>query len=494
MNLPHEESMRIPRNAKIILNRIESNANNSELIDGLSFLGSYARGEASFYSDIDLVALMVDDTDYKKARIELLKGIQVTNFIRKKSKYVLYLSSERLKVELTILKESEIETVEIMFKGSRIASLDNSIIIDKTGKLRTIFKDWVLPPGGKPSSIEVNEEAKSFLYYYESMNVPLARGDTYRAYFLYSLMYFKLAAIICAYLGKGDFLYEPEFLISALKKSDHELSTRFNALLPTLRPPDLNEKKEKAMDLFIEISTNIPSIDQSNIDLARTLKKFVSEKYPYLWKLRDLGYGDLIRPGKLYRSARLTVYNTDILLKWITRLNLKTIVDLRRTDEVEIDRYELQTLSSVNYVHSPVMGNERNSAVPEMQGTGSVDLKIIDYDTATKNKSFKNAVKVVFTLLSDADNFPLLFHCTAGSDRTGRLAALIEGMMGVPNDVIITNYLASSTLLKPEYIITFLKRVEENGGYFKFIEESEVSKEIIINTKGNLSNIDYVPR
>lgn len=388
-----------------------------------------------------------------------------------------------------MLRERNLGTIETMFRGSRIASLDNAVIIDKTGVLRTRLKEWIVLPGLKPSGVEVNEEARSFLYYYESMNVPLARGDTYRAYFLYSLMYFKLAAIIYAYLGKGDFLYEPAFLVSSLKNYDAELSRRFKTLIPQLSPPDLNERKEEAMDLFIEISRKIPSIDESTIDLARAVKKFVSTKYPYLWKLRDLSYEDVIKPGKVYRSARLTVYGPDILRKWITRLSLKTIVDLRRGDEVEIDPYELYALSSIKYIRSPIVGNGSNGSLPEMQGKGMIDLNMIDYDTATDNGSFRNAVRTVFTLLSDVNNLPLLFHCAAGSDRTGRLAAIIEGFAGVPNDVIITKYLASSTLLKPEYITTFLKRVEEIGGYMSFIEKSGVSQEIIKRANSNMSGL-----
>lgn len=492
MNLPYEESMRILPGAKTVLNRIESNSNDSKMIHGLFFLGSFARGEASFYSDIDIVALIADQNDEDKALMELTDGIQFTKLVRRNSKYVLYTVDESQKVELTILRERDLRTIETMFRGSRITNLDNAIIIDKAGVLRTRLKEWIVHPNMKPSGIEVNEEARSFLYYYESMNVPLARGDTYRAYFLYSLMYFKLAAIIYAYLGKGDFLYEPPFLISSLKNSDPELSRRFKALLPQLSPSDLNEKKEEAMELFTEISSKIPSIDESTVDLASALMRFVSTKYPYLWKLRDLSYEDIIRSRRVYRSARLTVYSPDILRKWITRLNLKTIVDLRRDDEIEIDPYEPNAISSVNYVRLPIVGNGTNGSLTEMQDKERTDLNMTDYDTATDNTSFRNAVRAVFTLLSNKNNMPLLFHCSAGSDRTGRLAAIIEGVAGVPKDVIITNYLASSTLLKPEYIMTFLKRVEDIGGYMSFIEKSGVSEEIIGRAKRNMSNLDQV--
>lgn len=86
MNLPDEESMRILPGAKTLLNRIESNSRDSQIIHGLFFLGSFARGEASFYSDVDLAALIADQTDEDNALMELTKGIQFTRLVRRNSK------------------------------------------------------------------------------------------------------------------------------------------------------------------------------------------------------------------------------------------------------------------------------------------------------------------------------------------------------------------------------------------------------------------------
>ncbi|WP_182358455.1 tyrosine-protein phosphatase [Tomitella gaofuii] len=38
----------------------------------------------------------------------------------------------------------------------------------------------------------------------------------------------------------------------------------------------------------------------------------------------------------------------------------------------------------------------------------------------------------------------LLFHCTGGKDRTGMMAAVALGLLGVPDDAIIADYLASN--------------------------------------------------
>ena len=70
-------------------------------------------------------------------------------------------------------------------------------------------------------------------------------------------------------------------------------------------------------------------------------------------------------------------------------------------------------------------------------------------------------------LESDA---PLVFHCTAGKDRTGFAAALILLALGVPRDVAEQDYLLTNTHLKrrpdpanrlPEEVQMVLHRVEE---------------------------------
>jgi protein-tyrosine phosphatase len=42
-----------------------------------------------------------------------------------------------------------------------------------------------------------------------------------------------------------------------------------------------------------------------------------------------------------------------------------------------------------------------------------------------------------------------LFHCAAGKDRTGLVAALMLALAGVPDDVIDADYAVSSELLAP---------------------------------------------
>lgn len=76
----------------------------------------------------------------------------------------------------------------------------------------------------------------------------------------------------------------------------------------------------------------------------------------------------------------------------------------------------------------------------------------------------------LFQLLLASDE-PLVFHCTAGKDRTGFAAALILFALGVPRDVVMHDYLLTNSLYRrpagmgshaPQEVLAVLWRVQED--------------------------------
>jgi protein-tyrosine phosphatase len=70
-----------------------------------------------------------------------------------------------------------------------------------------------------------------------------------------------------------------------------------------------------------------------------------------------------------------------------------------------------------------------------------------------------------------ASDTPLVFHCTAGKDRTGFAAALILMALGVPRPVVMQDYLLTNELLRiesapaygvPREVMQVLWRVQED--------------------------------
>src|SRR5204862_328145 len=52
------------------------------------------------------------------------------------------------------------------------------------------------------------------------------------------------------------------------------------------------------------------------------------------------------------------------------------------------------------------------------------------------------------TVLVEHDAYPAVFHCSAGKDRTGILAAIVLGLLGVPDDVIVADYTLSAAAME----------------------------------------------
>jgi protein-tyrosine phosphatase len=69
-------------------------------------------------------------------------------------------------------------------------------------------------------------------------------------------------------------------------------------------------------------------------------------------------------------------------------------------------------------------------------------------------------------VLAAPNALPAVFHCSAGKDRTGVVAALVLGFLGVPRDVIVEDYALSA-----EAMGALLERIKEE--YAEAVAEVE---------------------
>lgn len=67
------------------------------------------------------------------------------------------------------------------------------------------------------------------------------------------------------------------------------------------------------------------------------------------------------------------------------------------------------------------------------------------------NKNYNNRLKAIFADLADPANYPMYLHCTHGSDRTGTVVFLLQGILGVSQDDMELEYNLSG-LTEDEYI------------------------------------------
>jgi len=62
--------------------------------------------------------------------------------------------------------------------------------------------------------------------------------------------------------------------------------------------------------------------------------------------------------------------------------------------------------------------------------------------------------------LASRANLPAVFHCTAGKDRTGMVAALVLSLVGVPDDVIVHDY-----TLTDDRMVFVMERIRASGDF-----------------------------
>lgn len=153
--------------------------------------------------------------------------------------------------------------------------------------------------------------------------------------------------------------------------------------------------------------------------------------------VRDLGGyttldGDTVKQGMIIRCGKL--HNSDgsrkITEKGITEmrenLGVKSEIDLRKASTNENGGVTSSTLGEdVNYFFLPMdySGNM-------LEGTYSEDNV--------------GSLRGVFEVLSKEENYPVIFHCAIGTDRTGMVAYCIEALLGMSETDIIRDYLYSN--------------------------------------------------
>lgn len=216
---------------------------------------------------------------------------------------------------------------------------------------------------------------------------------------------------------------------------DSKLIKEIDIAKDALEAEVTNFKKNITYRLLLKAYIGEEVVSEANSQLI------VDQKGPRLMdvdgveNMRDLG-GEGILQGLIYRSGRLSnddgkdkisAAGKETMLK---ELAVKTEIDLRRYDET--GGITVSPLGdSVTYEHLPMVYGGNNIAT---------------YKGTYQNNEYNNPAQInrFFTLLSDRNNYPIVFHCSIGKDRTGCLAYLLEGLLGMNEEHLYRDYLFSN--------------------------------------------------
>lgn len=204
---------------------------------------------------------------------------------------------------------------------------------------------------------------------------------------------------------------------------------------------------------FIAVIEDADSLGYSffKLKVGDTYSDVISNRFYELedvFNFRDLGgYETLdakkVRWRKLFRSGEFSKA-TEKDIEAVKKLNIKTIVDFRskegqanRKDKVEVaNRYEFYVgKTASDSVKKEVLQNRflRGDAIIFMQDT---------YEDILLNQADK--YRQFFDLLTEEDNYPILFHCSMGKDQTGVAAYFLLRALGIATDLSEDDYMLSN--------------------------------------------------
>lgn len=159
---------------------------------------------------------------------------------------------------------------------------------------------------------------------------------------------------------------------------------------------------------------------------------------------RDLGgyrtaEGRTTRRGRLFRSDALHELTSDDL-EVLRSIGVSAIVDLRTRAELQRSGRGLLAAEPAQFVHLSVTDVEAGESVAAPAFHAVLAERYLWYLEVGRR-----AVADVLSLIGDPASQPLVFHCAAGKDRTGVVAALVLDILGVDHRTIVDDYVVTAT-------------------------------------------------
>ena len=166
---------------------------------------------------------------------------------------------------------------------------------------------------------------------------------------------------------------------------------------------------------------------------------------------RDLGGiinkdGKVVRKNYLIRSANLSRINSRTLHR-LEKYHLYKIIDLRTNEEISEKPNKI--IAGAQYIQLPIF-NEKTIGITREKDIGIKEMlhALPDltglYRNMVTNEYSVTQLKQIIHEIIDSDGYPILFHCSAGKDRTGIVSLLLLSILDVSEDKIIKDYLYDS--------------------------------------------------
>lgn len=193
---------------------------------------------------------------------------------------------------------------------------------------------------------------------------------------------------------------------------------------------------------------------------------------------RDLGGyqtrdGRITRWGCLYRSDQPETLSARDQ-KYLKRLGLKIIVDLRKS--LEAENSPSSPVDGITFFHRSVFPDQPFDPYSKLMEDENYPWKTLKetYLEIIHDENAQQVYRELLDLSASAREQPMMFHCASGKDRTGLGAAFLLYALDVPESTILLDYMLSRLYLKEKnrQLIHQLKTKWKNPVLFPLIEDT----------------------
>ena len=158
--------------------------------------------------------------------------------------------------------------------------------------------------------------------------------------------------------------------------------------------------------------------------------------------------GKILKDSLIYRSGNLHQLRKFSFGEF-EKMKISKVIDLRTQQEISKEPDQLPKV--INYkIYSAFedkeneMSNAKQLALKGKISKNDADKRMIKFYTDYVSENPEIIKQIIIEILNSEQ--PILYHCTAGKDRTGMITALILKILKFDNSVIFEEYLQSNNL------------------------------------------------
>jgi protein-tyrosine phosphatase len=196
--------------------------------------------------------------------------------------------------------------------------------------------------------------------------------------------------------------------------------------------------------------------------------------------------GRRVLRGRVFRSGHLGTL-ADELRAEVAALGLRTVVTLQTRQEIDILGDPIAALlPAARWEHIPIGDRwfQNGTLLPDDTSSQGAFYVAMVRDHAEEWTRF-------LRLFAEAERYSILYHCTAGRDRTGVATLLLLETLRAPRAEIVADYLLSNEVFQenvqePEVLEPLFRAIDRAGGIERFLGELGLRRDEVESIRANL--------